>query len=235
MATYVIVPGAYSGAWYLKEVGQLVQAAGHTVYRCTLTGLGERVHLASPEVGLDTHIMDVANVIAYEELQNVILVGHSYAGMVITGVAERMPERLAHLVYVDAIVPRDGDAVVGAPGSPQRAEREALVNAKGQGWLLPVDWEHGSKDWRRCPHPFKSFTQPITVQNPAATAIPRTYIYCTADKVGPDAPYRGISDSAERARAAGWRYFEVDAAHGIFRSHPRELADLLLGVPQANA
>ena len=107
MATFVLVHGGWAGGWQWREVASLLRAAGHDVFTPTLTGLGERVHLASPDVGLDTHIQDILMVLEYEELRDVILVGYSYSGMVITGVAERAPERLAHLVYLDAYVPRE--------------------------------------------------------------------------------------------------------------------------------
>jgi pimeloyl-ACP methyl ester carboxylesterase len=111
VATFVLVHGMWAGGWYWQKVRPLLRAAGHEVFSPTLTGLGERVHLARPEVDLDTHIDDVVNVMRYEDLRDVVLVGHSYAGMVIGGVADRAPERLARLVYLDAFVPEDGDCV----------------------------------------------------------------------------------------------------------------------------
>ncbi len=105
MATFVLVHGAFAGGWYMRPLASCLQAAGHEVYRPTLTGFGERVHLASPAVDLDTHIQDIVHVLYYEDLSDVVLVGKSYSGMVITGVAERMPERLRHLIYVEAAVP----------------------------------------------------------------------------------------------------------------------------------
>src|SRR5713101_4428932 len=111
MATFVLVQGGWVGGWYWKRVTPLLSAAGHEVFAPTLTGLGERAHLAAPDIGLETHIQDVLGVLTYEDLSNVVLVGHSYGGMVITGVAERAPERLAHLVYFDAFVPTDGQAL----------------------------------------------------------------------------------------------------------------------------
>src|SRR5690242_2869175 len=107
MATYVLVPGAWLGGWCWQRVTPLLRAAGHEVYTPTLTGLGERVHLGSPETDLDTHIQDIVNVLVYEDLRDVVLLGHSYSGMVVTGVADRVPDRLSQLVYLDAIVPND--------------------------------------------------------------------------------------------------------------------------------
>src|SRR3989442_14761608 len=110
MTTFVLVHGASTGGWYWAPVRQLLRAAGHEVYTPTLTGLGERSHLLSRGIGLDTHVQDVVNVLAYEDLRNVVLAGHSYSGMVITGVADRAPDRIAHLVYVDAVVPHHGES-----------------------------------------------------------------------------------------------------------------------------
>ena len=114
MATIVIVPAAFHGGWRWKEVRVALQAAGHEVYALTLTGLGERSHLASPDIGLDTHIQDVVNVLEYEDLRDVVLVGHSYSGMVLTAVADRAADRLARLIYVDAVLPRDGECMFDA-------------------------------------------------------------------------------------------------------------------------
>lgn len=111
MATFVLVHGATAGGWVWRPVPSLLRAEGHEVYTPTLTGLGERAHLLSPEVDLGTHIQDVVNVLEFERLSQVILVGHSYGGVVVTAVAERIPERLAQLVYIDALVPADGESV----------------------------------------------------------------------------------------------------------------------------
>lgn len=227
MATFVLVPGGSNGGWYLKGVAQPLQAAGHVVYRCTLTGLGERTHLATPEVGLDTHIQDIVNVLRYEDLHDVILMGHSYGGMVITGVAEQEAERLAHLVYIDAIVPHDGESLTTAFGRDNGAAMLERARTAGNGWLLPVTG--ANTDWRHSPHPLKCMTQPLAINNPAAAVIPRTYLYCTADKQ-PGSSYGGISESAQRAREAGWSYHEIDATHSVLRTHPQDVARLLLSL-----
>ena len=121
MATFVLVHGAWAGGWYWKRVRPLLTAAGHDVFTPTLTGLGERAHLATPDIGLETHIRDVLGVLTYEDLSDVVLVGHSCGGIVITGVAERAPGRLAHLVYLDAYVPADGQSFLDLLVSPERA------------------------------------------------------------------------------------------------------------------
>ena len=130
MATFVLVHGAYLGGWCWRWVTPHLQAAGHEVSTPTLTGHGERVHLAHPKVDLDTHVADVVNVLHYEDLTGVVLVGWSYGGTVVAGAADRVPERIAHVVYLDSDVPRDGDT--SAPPS-QHAARQALARAHGDG------------------------------------------------------------------------------------------------------
>ena len=143
--TYVLVPPAWHGGWCWKKVKPLLQERGHDVYTPTLTGLGERSHLAHQEIGLDIHIHDIVNVLKYEDLSGVILVGHSSSGMVITGVADRVPELLSHLVYVDAFVPEDGQSMWDIIPPDRRPAMEALVKTEGNGWLLPrfaaLPWE----------------------------------------------------------------------------------------------
>lgn len=134
MATFVLVQDAFVGGWGWRWVAPELRAAGHDVYAPTLTGLGERVHLASPRVDLDTHSEDVVNVLRYEDLTGVVLVGWSYGGMVVAGAAERVPERIAHVVYFDSDVPLDGET--SAPPS-QYAVREELARVHGDGWRVP--------------------------------------------------------------------------------------------------
>jgi len=153
MSTFVIVPGITSGGWYLGQVATLLGAAGHVVFRPTLTGLGERAHLLSPAIDLATHIQDVWGVLEYEDLQAVILVGHSYGGVVITGGAERLPHRLIHLVYLDALVPADGEAAVDLMAPAAVSQLEQMVQQDGAGWRLPADSRTGSADPRRTDHP----------------------------------------------------------------------------------
>src|SRR3954471_14095169 len=135
MATFVVAHGAWSSGWAWKKLRPLLRAAGHEVFTPSFTGLGERSHLATPEVGLETHIQDVVNVLFYEDLTNVILLGHSYGGMVATGAADRMPERIRKVVYLDAFVPRDGQSLNDLP---RRQEGGAAVGPPpADGWLVP--------------------------------------------------------------------------------------------------
>jgi pimeloyl-ACP methyl ester carboxylesterase len=225
MATFVLVHGGWSGGWEWQSFAPLLEQAGHRVYRATLTGAGERAHLASPAVNLDTHILDVANVLFYEDLREVVLVGHSGGGMAITGVADRMPERLAHLVYVDAVVPEDGQSVLDLLGPEVAADWEERARALGEGWRLPSPFGPGSE--RHTHTTMNMIRQPIRLTNPVAQAVPRTYIACTEN---PDLPvWRAFRKVAERVRTApGWRYRELPSRHMVHHIMPRELADLLL-------
>lgn len=225
MATYVLLPGGWAGGWQWRQVASIIRAAGHEVYTPTLTGLGERVHLATPDVDLDTHIQDVVNVLEYEDLHDVILVGYSYSGMVSTGVAERVPERIRELVYLDAFIPENGRGLAELINPEITAGLMAATNAYGDGWRVP----HNPPDAPyRTPQPVKTFTQPITIGNPAAAALPRIYIACLYNEqdLGPLA--LTLKQAAKRARSEGWRYRELATGHIPWETAPQELAKILL-------
>jgi pimeloyl-ACP methyl ester carboxylesterase len=236
MATFVLVHGAIVGGWCWRWVTPHLRDAGHEVYAPTLTGLGERVHLASSQVDLDTHIEDVVNVLHYEDLTGVVLVGWSYGGMVVAGMADRAPERIAHLVNLDSDVPRDGDT--SAPPS-QIAAREELARVHGDGWRVPPEVTRAEplllgelpeeqRRWiaaRFTPHLLKTWTRPIRLTG-AAAAIPTTYVRCT---VGYDPTDEDTQRQDERIRTEPtWRYRELAASHAAPFTAPRALADLLL-------
>lgn len=232
MATFVLVHGMWAGGWYWQKVRPLLRAAGHEVFSPTLTGSGERVHLARPEVDLDTHIHDVVNVLRYEDLRDVVLVGHSYAGMVIRGVVDQAPERLAMLVYLDAFVPEDGDRVADFWQAGRSRDFEAMA-AGFDGWRIPtldpgdedpaiVAWEAG----RTVPHPIATFRQPIRLSNPDAEQVPRVFIHCT------EKPDGDVFDRfAERAREdAGWQYLAIETVHDVMAVKPGELTAILVSL-----
>jgi pimeloyl-ACP methyl ester carboxylesterase len=242
-ATFVLVHPAWTGGWCWKKVIPFLRAEGYNVYTPTLTGLGERAHLANPMIGLETHVQDVVRHLEYEDLSRVILVGHSNGGTLITAVADRVPARLAHLVYLDAFVPDDGQATIDLVPPNVQQELKSRVAAEGYGWLLPslrpISWDEMVRDvWRVtdeadrrwmvarfCPTPFKTFTDPVRRRNPDAEKLPHTYIRC---RQHPSPAFDRYAEMARRTQ--GWRYRELDAAHLPFVTVPRELAVLLLEV-----
>ncbi|HEX6509692.1 MAG TPA: alpha/beta fold hydrolase [Chloroflexota bacterium] len=238
MATFVLVQGAIVGSWCWRWVTPELRDARHVVYTPSLTGLGERVHLASPQVDLDTHIEDVVNVLHYEDLTGVVLVGWSYGGMIIAGATDRVPERVAHVVYLDSDVPRDGDT--SAPLSAH-ARLEALARIHGDGWRVPPevtsaesrllsDLSEERRRWiaaRFAPHPVKTWLQPIRLSGRAATIL-TTYIRCT---VGYDPTDEDTARQDARIRSEPhWRYWELPASHSAPFSAPYDLAQLLLKI-----
>ena len=206
-----------------------------------MTGLGERVHLARPEVGLDTHVDDVVNLLTYEDLHDVVLVGNSSGGVVITGVVDRVPERIGQLVYLDAFVPEDGQSMLDIIPPERRPVMEKLVQTEGYGWLLPrfapAPWETFAREsWRisdeadlrwmlarLAPTPFGHFRDPVRRRNPRAETVPRTYIRCVG---WPNASFDRYAEAARRG--AGWRYRELAASRIADVTQPRDVAELLL-------
>jgi pimeloyl-ACP methyl ester carboxylesterase len=234
MATFVIVHGAWSGAHAWRWVRPLLRSGGHEVFTPALTGLGERSHLASAQVDLDTHVRDMVGVLEYEDLREVVLVGHSYGGMVISGVGDRVPERLAQLVYLDAEVPMDGQSELDVLPPQERAGYEEAARSKGQGWQipppLPEDLDPRVR-WvmvRMVPQPLATFAQPLRLRNPADPQVLRAYVLCTAGKEGQELP-----GYVQRARSdPGWRFVELAAGHSAHATAPRELADVLVQLTQ---
>jgi len=223
--TYVLVHGATGGGWDWRTVDRLLTAHGHTVYRPTLTGLGEKVHLASPDVNLTTHINDIVNVILFEDLHEVVLVGHSYGGMVITGVIDRIPERIGHVIYLDAAVPDDGMSAldIWGPFSPDDKVVDGLVHFQWLDARKPAP--------RDVPQSLKTFTEPVSFRNPAVKKIPATYIAFIPS--GESVEKRAASDSDwKRAKGRGWTIRTMTSDHIAERTHPNELAMLLLDAPK---
>ncbi len=227
---FMLVHGAWHGGWCWAKVGRLLRDAGHEVYTPTLTGLGERAHLARPEVDLELHIQDVVAALEAEELRGVTLVGHSYGGMVITGAAARVAARLAHLVYLDAFVPEPGKSVVDYLGPRADAMREA-VRAHGEGWKLPpfpperfgVTSQRDTEWLTRhlVAQPFRTFEQPLP--SAGGERIRRTYIYCSKPATG------AFDQLAERLREdRKWTFHDVKAGHDAMVTAPGEIAKILM-------
>lgn len=221
---YVIVHGAWGGSWAFKKTDSLLTATGAVVYRPSLTGQGERVHLASLEVGLTTHINDVVNMLLYEDLHNVILVGHSYGGMVITGVADRVPERIGKLIYLDAFVPENGESVLTIQGP----RADALMKMANNGYLIPAWVKAGQLPPKDVPHPVKTFTDTIALLNQQRLQLSTTYIL-TVSK-GTAAAADDFATQAERAKRKGWPVLQFEADHNPQWSATEALAELLLKV-----
>jgi pimeloyl-ACP methyl ester carboxylesterase len=218
--TVVIVHGAWGGSWAFRRIEQMLRAKGYDVYRPSLTGLGERVHLGTPDVGLSTHIDDVVNAIKFEDLHRVVLIGHSYGGMVISGVADRIPERLRKLVYLDAFVPNDGESVMGVLG-PRSAWAESMIK---KGFLVPP-WLEGQSWPSDVPQPLKTFTEPLSLSNEAAKRIPAAYVLMV--EKGKEAKSADFYMHFERAKARGWKVMQMQSDHNPQFSRPQALADLL--------
>jgi pimeloyl-ACP methyl ester carboxylesterase len=235
MPQFILIPGAWHGAWCWARVLPLLRAAGHVAHATTLTGVGDRAHLLSKEIRLDTHIRDVLNLIAHEELDDVVLVGHSYAGMVITGVADVLARErrrvLRHLVYLDAVAPHPGESWSSHQPRETVAARVRAA-AEGGGICIPTPdpkvWGLKGADYewvrrRLTPQPFALYQEPLAFDGARVATLPRTYIDCVAPALDTLAAIR------RRVRGEpGWRLVELAAGHDPMVSAPRELAQALL-------
>ena len=247
MTTYVLIGGAWLGGWCWQRIARRLREEGHDVYPVTLTGLGERVHVASPEVDLDTHITDVVNLIEFEDLHDVVLVGHSYGGLVVTGAADRIPERISCLVYLDTAPLPDGTILIETFPPEVRRYIEGQVEELGEGWRWPMPPEEelagfGSLEGvdedhlrllylRATPQPFGTYKGRLRLANPAREALPKLGIVCSF----PLAQVRMMIASGNplfRGLAGPeWRFAELPTGHWPMFSRPDDLADLLLELP----
>lgn len=234
MVTFVLVHGGGHGGWCWRFVSPLLRAAGHEVHTPTLTGLGASSHLSHQlnRISLDTHIQDVSNALFYEDLSGVVLVGHSYAGMVITGVAAKASKRLAHLVYLDAFLPLEGESEIDL-WQPNTLERYRSDIASGIRFrqiplsLLGIT-DPKMSEWvqeRLTPHPYSTYEDPPPAGTPESASIPRAYIHCTHP------PLASWSEPfAARARKLGWNVQTMAAPHDVMITNPEELANILLRI-----
>jgi pimeloyl-ACP methyl ester carboxylesterase len=236
MATYVLVHGGGHGGWCYRKVARLLRAGGQDVHTPTLTGVGERSHLVGPAVDLDTHITDVTAVLHYEDLRDVILVGHSYGGMVITGVADRAAERVGRLVFLDAATPAHGQSLAEIAAPMMDAARRSARVVDGVELVLfpgteplPHDGVTDPDDiaWmdeRLTPHPWACFAQPLTLTDESAlAAIPQFHIVCTATLATRD------RELMTRAKAEG-RLWDIDTGHDLMITEPEAVTDALLKI-----
>jgi pimeloyl-ACP methyl ester carboxylesterase len=230
-SVYVLVHGAWHGGWCWKKVKALLEPKGHMVYTPTLTGLGERSHLLTPKIDLSTHIEDIVSMLEYEDLYNVILVGHSYAGMVISGVAEKVANRISRLVYLDAFLPEDKKSIVDYLVIPSL---NTIVSSKGDGWRIPFLGtledlgvrDRKDIDWvkvRVGDQPYKTFTETIDLTQRGSN-IPGTFIQLSR--------FPWFVDAGERAKRIGFNYYQMlSGGHNAMISAPNETALSILQIP----
>ena len=231
-AIFVLVHGAWHGGWCWKKVSPLLKGEGHQVYTPTLTGLGERSHLLTKEIDLEMHIHDIVFMLKYEDLQDVILVGHSYGGMVITGVANKERKRLNHIVYLDAFLPEIQKSLQDYVS----ISFEEIAKSKGNGWQIPLLGgsveslgikEKDDIDWmtpRIGPQPLKTFTQRLNLSAPLDTSLKKTYIQLTRDR-----PH--FNDSLSRARSQGFQIYSLlSGGHDAMVTQPVELVKIFTAI-----
>ncbi|MCT9126084.1 alpha/beta fold hydrolase [Cupriavidus gilardii] len=230
MATFVLVHGAFQGGWVWARVAQKLRLAGHDVYTPTLTGLGERAHLANRAIDLDTHIRDIVNVIEYEELNDVILCGHSYGGLVITGVAGEIGHRIRTLFYLDAYAPSEGESLLSINGA---AMTEAVIAqaSSNNGMIAPIpaaafNVNAADASWvdsKSVAQPLETFVQPVRFGADSVPVANRTFVYATAN--GGDwfaSTYARLRDDPR------WNVHTVECGHNVMLDKPEELVPMLL-------
>jgi len=229
MATFVLVHGAWHGAWCWRRVARLLIARGHEVFAPTLTGVGERSHLLRPDIDLDTHVLDVVNLMKWQELSQVVLVGHSYGGMVVSGAAEKSPDAISSLVMLDAFVPESGQSLVdmqpsevreafvaaergGATTMPPRSAAVFNVNEKDRAWV----------DAQCTPHPIRCFTQKLALTGARERIAKKTYIRALHYSSVP------FDRCLAATRSRGWLVHELPCGHDVMLDMPERLTDILL-------
>ncbi|MGE3875480.1 MAG: alpha/beta fold hydrolase [Parvibaculaceae bacterium] len=231
--TYVLVHGAWHGGWCWREVARLLRALGHQVTTPTQTGLGERKHLLRRGITLDVFVADIVNHIESEELEDVILVGHSFGGVSISGAADRIAPRIRHLVYLDAVILESNQSTFGTLPADIVAARRKSAAEKGQGIAMPlpppsafgIPDDHPLADWvrrRMTPHPLDTYETTLNLQHPIGNGRPRTYVACTSPAYEP----------LQRARdwvkqQPDWKYLELASGHDAMVLAPEELSRVL--------
>lgn len=237
MTTFVLVHGAWAGSFGFRTVRRLLQAAGHEVFTPSLTGLGERVHLASPQVSLSTHVQDVVNLILYEDLHNIVLLGYSYGGPVITGCLDHIAERVAHLVYLDAFVPATGESVLDIINKPQPVIELGMSSFLPPAPRMFDDPDEGIfQNARRVPQPIATFQEPVRLSRPLES-FPFSLTYIRASKSDPaDIGYTRFADAAIHAsQSDAWSCHEIATNHMVLSNKPDELVTLLIQLSEQGA
>jgi pimeloyl-ACP methyl ester carboxylesterase len=240
MSTYVLLPGFWLGAWAWRSVAAELRGRGHDVHPLSLTGTGERAHLARPDTDLETHVTDVLNLIRYEDLHDVVLVGHSYAGaVVVPSVADRLPERISRLVFIDSGPLPDGMSHTQFTPPQEQARNAELVRTVGHGWQLPPPpWQQLASGVPGLPGGTLERLAQLSVPQPWATAttpvrltgawekLPRLHVLCSfgAEQVRAKA---GTVPAFRHMAAEGWAYRELPGWHWPMFDRPGELAEIL--------
>lgn len=221
MATIVLIPGGFHGAWYFSPVVPALRAAGHDVHALTLTGLGGPADRSWPAINLDTHIEDVVSFIEQEQLGDVVLCGHSYAGMVIAGAADRLPGRIRTLLFIDALAPRDGESVWSTWEGPFR---EIIIVNSPDGI---VSNPPPGVDPRARPHPLACFHQPVRLSTPDYGVEDKVYVWCSGR---PGSPFEEIHDRVIDER--GWRVLQAPCGHDIVNEAPEAAVEIILAAAE---
>lgn len=232
MANFVLVHGMGAGGWCWQDVSALLRENGHLVFTPTLTGLGERSHLANADINLSTHIADVENLIRWEQLSDVILVGHSYGGAVVTGAAERVSGQIRRLVYLDAFILRDGESVISLQPSKRATHYKTLARDSGDGWKIPPnsaefygvsDADQAARiDELSVSHPIATLQQAINLNTMQEPVYPRSYLWASNFTPSP------FGQFAERVRDdANWHFKEIEGSHMMMISHVDATARVL--------
>ena len=230
--TFVLVHGGWRGGWCWRRVADLLEKKGHKVFAPTMTGLGERSHLLDAKINLATHVTDIVNVVKWEGLSDIVLVGHSYGGLIISGVAEQMREAIGSIVFLDAFVPESGDNVADKASQPVREAIATLVQ-KGDSAMKPVpaavfrvnEKDRAWVDGKCTPHPIATLTEKITVTGAHERVAMKAYIRA---KGYPSIPFDGTQ--AKVAANPAWRVYELPCGHDAMVDMPDRLTEILLEV-----
>ena len=231
---FLLIHGAWHGGWVWNEISEILNYQGYSVSTPTLTGLGEKKHLLSSKITIDTFIEDVVNHIIFENLNNIILVGHSFAGSVISGVADKLKDRIQKLIYFDAVILKDGQKPFDIAPKELVKERIELAKRFGNGISIPAPSADafGVFDVKKSllleekltPHPLSTYQSKLTIKNEIGNGIPLFYIFCN------DPIYKSLESSRKVVRKLKWPIFELNAGHDAMLTHPKETLNLLMKI-----
>ena len=231
---FLLIHGAWHGGWVWNEISEILNYQGYSVSTPTLTGLGEKKHLLSSKITIDTFIEDVVNHIIFENLNNIILVGHSFAGSVISGVADKLKDRIQKLIYFDAVILKDGQKPFDIAPKELVKQRIELAKRFGNGISIPAPSADafGVFDVKKSllleekltPHPLSTYQSKLTIKNEIGNGIPLSYIFCN------DPVYKSLESSRQVVRKMKWPIFELNAGHDAMLTHPKETLNLLMKI-----